>query len=62
MESDERLTLSVGEAAKKLGIARNSLYEAIKRGEIQVLKVGKRLLISKVALQKKLGADISVAK
>ncbi len=51
---NQRLTLSVDEAAKKLGISRNSLYHAIQAGELPVLKIGKRLLIPIAALQKKL--------
>ena len=50
MEND-KLTLTVDETAKYLGIARNSAYEAIARGEIPVIKVGKRLLVPKAALE-----------
>ncbi len=46
----ERLTLTVDETAKCLGIGRNSAYEAIARGEIPVIKIGKRLLVPKAAL------------
>ena len=48
----EKLTLTVDETAKCLGIGRNSAYEAIARGEIPVVKVGKRLLVPKAALEK----------
>ena len=47
----EKLTLTVDETAKCLGIGRNSAYEAIARGEIPVVKVGKRLLVPKAALE-----------
>ena len=47
----EKLTMTVAEAAKCLGICRNSAYEAIARGEIPVVKVGKRLLVPKAALE-----------
>ena len=47
----EKLTLSIDETAKCLGIGRNSAYEAIARGEIPVVKVGKRLLVPKAALE-----------
>jgi len=50
----EKLTLTVDEAARCLGIGRNSAYEAIARGEIPVIKVGKRLLVPKAALEKML--------
>ena len=55
----EKLTLTVAEAAKCLGIGRNSAYDAIARGEIPVVKVGKRLLVPKVALEKLLAAGQS---
>ena len=45
------LALSVSDAAKRLGIGRNSAYEAIKRGELPHLKVGRRVLIPVAALE-----------
>jgi excisionase family DNA binding protein len=50
MGSGERLTLSVEEAAKLLGISRNSAYEAVRLGQLPVLKFGRRLLIPRAAL------------
>ena len=52
----EKLTLTVDETAKCLGIGRNSAYEAIARGEIPFIRVGKRLLVPKAALEKLLAA------
>jgi len=49
---DERLTLSVPEAAKLLGIGRNLCYDRVKTGEIPVIKIGRRLLIPKKALER----------
>jgi len=40
-----RLTLSVDEAAKRLGISRPTAYEGIRRGEIPSIKVGSRILV-----------------
>jgi len=48
----EKLTLSVEEAAKQLGIGRNLCYDKVKTGEIPVIKIGKRLLVPKKALEK----------
>jgi len=48
----EKQTYSVPEAAKILGLNRNSGYEAVKRGEIPVIKIGKRLLVPKPALDR----------
>lgn len=49
---NEKLTFTVDETAKMLGIGRNSAYEAIARGEIPIIKFGKRLLVPKTALEK----------
>ena len=55
MESqNEKFCLSVSEAARKLGIGRNSMYEAVKRGDVPVIRIGKRILIPISALSKKL--------
>ena len=56
---EEKLTLTVDETARCLGIGRNSAYEAIARGEIPVIKVGKRLLVPKAALEVLLAAGQS---
>ena len=48
----EKLTFSVEEAAKLLVIGRNLCYEKVKTGEIPVLKIGRRLLVPKAALEK----------
>ena len=45
-----RLTLSVEEAAEVLGISRALAYDAVHRGEIPHIKIGRRLLVPKAAL------------
>lgn len=47
-----RLTLSVEETAKLLGIGRNLCYDRVKTGEIPVIRVGRRLLVPRRALEK----------
>ena len=49
---DERLTLTIEEAAKVLGIGRQLAYDRVKTGEIPVIKIGRRLLVPKKALEK----------
>ncbi len=49
---DKRLTLSVEETAKLLGIGRNLCYDRVKTGEIPVIKIGRRLLVPRRALEK----------
>ncbi len=47
-----RQTYTVTEAAKQLGIGRNAAYEAARKGEIPVIRIGKRLLVPRVALER----------
>lgn len=49
-----RETATVTEAAKRLGIGRNQAYEAVRRGEIPAIKIGKRLLVPLNALDRML--------
>lgn len=51
----KRLTFSVDEAAEMLGIRRSGLYNAIERGEIPCLRIGKRILITRQTLEGMLG-------
>ena len=50
-----KLTLSVIEAARRLGIGKNLAYEAVGRGEIPSIKVGGRILVPVAALDRMLG-------
>jgi len=52
----ERLTLTVEEAAVVLGISRASAYEATRRGEIPCIRIGRRILVPRVALNRLLAA------
>ena len=49
---EDKLTLSVEETAKVLGIGRNLCYDRVKTGEIPVIKIGRRLLVPRRALEK----------
>ena len=53
----EILTYRVEEVAALLGISRNGAYEAVKRGEIPVVRIGKRLLVPRVALDRLLNGQ-----
>ena len=48
--SEERLVYSVAEAGALLGISRAFAYELVARGELPVLRLGRRRLIPRVAL------------
>jgi excisionase family DNA binding protein len=47
----ERATLTVEETAQVLGIGRNSAYEAVQRGEIPAIRIGRRLVVPWAALE-----------
>ena len=50
----ERQTLSICEAGKVLGIGRSAAYEAARTGELPTIKIGRRLLVPIVALERRL--------
>ena len=52
----ERLTLTIPEAAELLGVSRGVAYEAARTGELPgVIRLGRRLLVSRVRLMALLG-------
>ena len=51
----ERLTMTVEEAAAALGISRAFAYEAVTRNEIPHVRIGRRILIPRAALDRMLG-------
>jgi excisionase family DNA binding protein len=55
----DRLTLTVEEAAASLGISRASAYEAVRRGEIPSIRIGRRVLVPKASLARLVGIDPS---
>ena len=48
--------MTVEEAAVILGISRATAYDAVSRGEIPCLRIGRRILIPKVAMEKLLNS------
>ena len=51
---NEAKTQTIGEAAKELGIGRNQAYAAAKRGEIPIIRIGKRILVLREPFKKML--------
>jgi excisionase family DNA binding protein len=49
-------TISVEEAAAVLGISRGAAYANVKTGAIPTIRLGKRLLVPKAALEKLLAS------
>lgn len=52
--TEQKGTYSIPEAAKFLGIGRNAAYEAVRKGQIPTIRIGRRLLVPKAALSKML--------
>ena len=52
----ERATITVEEAAQVIGIGRTAAYEAVRRGELPVRRLGRRLVVPVPALLVWLGA------
>lgn len=46
------LTLTVEEAAQALGISRTLAYEAARTGELPTVRIGRRLLVPRAALER----------
>ena len=47
----ESLTITVPEAARLLGIGRNTAYAAANSGQLPTIRIGKRMLVSRAALE-----------
>ncbi len=56
----ERATLTIEEPGRLLGIGRSSAYEAARTNTlpVPVLRIGKRFVVPKAALEQVLGAPI----
>jgi excisionase family DNA binding protein len=50
-------TMSITEAAETLGIGRTLAYELARTGELPTIRLGRRLVVPRRALQRLLGAD-----
>jgi excisionase family DNA binding protein len=48
----ERKTYKIEEAGRLMGVGRNQAYEAARRGDIPTIRIGKRLLVPRAALDR----------
>ena len=55
----DRLTISVDEAARMLGIGRTLAYEAVRAGELPAVRIGSRWLIVLAALEELLADQVA---
>jgi excisionase family DNA binding protein len=54
------LTVTVAEAATVLGVSRRLVYDAISRGELSAITIGRRLVIPRASLEQLLGQSLEV--
>jgi len=54
------MVVTVPEAARLLGISRTHAYELVTRGELAHLRLGRRIVIPKHAIETLLGLDPSL--
>ena len=53
-QANEKLVYSVEEVATLLGLSKNPVYDAIREKTIPSIKIGRRILIPRAALEKML--------
>ena len=58
---DWPLTVTVSEAAHALGISRSAGYRADKKGELETIRIGRRLLVPTAKLREMLGVPPKAA-
>jgi excisionase family DNA binding protein len=56
-QTGERLTLSVEEAAEMLGISRTLAYELVRRGVLPHVRLARRIVISRRAVERLIDGD-----
>ena len=54
----DKLAYTVEEAARLLGIGRSAAYEGVRTGQIPSIRIGRRILVPKAALEQML--DLTV--
>jgi len=54
-------TLTVEEAGAILGLSRASAYQAATRNELPTIKIGRRILVPRAALEKMIGEPLGDA-
>ena len=54
----EKLVVTVDQAAKALGISRGLAYEMARQGRIPAIRLGRRLLVPRLALERMLAEAV----
>ena len=52
--NDEKLVYTVEEAGALLGLGRSGAYDAVRRGDLPTIRIGRRILVPKEALERML--------
>jgi excisionase family DNA binding protein len=52
-----RLTYTVPEAGRLIGLSRNGAYEAAARGDLPTVRIGRKLFVPRTALNRLLGFE-----
>jgi excisionase family DNA binding protein len=55
---EPRVTLTVGEAAKLLRLSRAFTYELVARGELPSIRLGRRIVIPRIAIERILSDSV----
>src|SRR5690606_12652950 len=55
--SADCLTITVAEAARRLGVGRNHAYEAARQGQIPSIRIGRRVLVPLAAFERMLRGE-----
>lgn len=50
--TSEARTITVPEVAKLLGLSRNGAYVAVRNGEIPSIRIGRRVVVPKLAIER----------
>ena len=53
-------TFSVEEAGELLGISRSSAFQAAANGQLPIIRIGKRMLVPRLALEQMLGGPLDL--
>lgn len=56
-ELRSRHTISIVEYARVIGVSKDTAYEAAARGELRVLRIGRRIMVPTVSVLAELGVD-----
>jgi excisionase family DNA binding protein len=59
MENTDKLVISIEQAGKILGLSRPTAYKLAKSGSIPTLSLGRKIVVSKIQLEKLLAGEYS---